>query len=409
MIRLKRICPVCSHDRGTHLLSLDFVLYEDHPLSGGYDLASCEKCGFVFADTSVTQSDYDRYYAKFSRYEDNRTCTGGGESAYDSARLDETARDIAGRIPDRNARILDVGCANGGLLKRLIDLGFANVVGIDPSAACARNTSALTGKPGFACSLFNLPPELGSFDVVIVSHVLEHLFDVSLAVQNLVGLLRDKGFVYAECPDAACYDRVVHAPYQEFNTEHINHFSRTSLGNLFHSHGLATLHDGERSFSIASGTPYWAVFGFYRKDGGTAKSGNIVYDAELSICAKSYITKSESIMACMREKIREAVVGNCPIVVWGTGQLTMKLLSMTDLAKGNLFAFVDSSPTNQGKQLMGKSIIRPNDLKKEANRKWKIVVASTIYEKAIRSDIKELFGESVPVVGLSGCLEGLPA
>ena len=408
MIHFKRACPICGHNGGVHLLNLDFVLYEDHPLSEGYDLVSCEECGFVFADTSVTQSDYDRYYAKFSRYEDNRTCTGGGESAYDSARLDTAARDIAVQLTDKNSRILDVGCANGGLLKRLMNLGFENVVGIDPSPVCVRNTKRLTGKPAFPCGLFNLSPHLGLFDLVMVSHVLEHVFDVKSAVRNMFGLLHHDGMVYVECPDATRYDHLIHAPYQEFNTEHINHFSRTLLGNLFRSHGFVTIHDGERSFSMPSGTPYLAVYGFYRRGDGTGAVTRTVFDGELSRCARSYIAKSELIMNRMSDMIGDLLASGRPIVVWGTGQLTMKLLSMTGLAKGDLYAFVDSSPINQGKLLMGKPIMGPDDLKGAQQRNWTILIASTIYEKAIRADIKDQFGESVPVVGLSECLQDPP-
>jgi len=44
---------------------------------------------------------------------------------------------IAPRIPSREARVLDVGCASGRLLANIRDLGFPNVVGLDPSPACA--------------------------------------------------------------------------------------------------------------------------------------------------------------------------------------------------------------------------------------------------------------------------------
>ena len=55
-----------------------FVLPQGHPLPKEYDVVYCENCSFAYADTPARQVDYDRYYADFSKYEDNQTGTGGG-------------------------------------------------------------------------------------------------------------------------------------------------------------------------------------------------------------------------------------------------------------------------------------------------------------------------------------------
>ena len=55
-----------------------FIVPENHPLTDGYVVVSCNSCGFVFADTIVTQKDYDKFYASYSKYSDAKTSTGGG-------------------------------------------------------------------------------------------------------------------------------------------------------------------------------------------------------------------------------------------------------------------------------------------------------------------------------------------
>ena len=72
-----RSCPVCAADGATLLRHQPFELPEGHPLSNGYDVVECGRCDFVFADTTFSQADYDRFYALFSKYEDNKTSTGG--------------------------------------------------------------------------------------------------------------------------------------------------------------------------------------------------------------------------------------------------------------------------------------------------------------------------------------------
>lgn len=58
-------CPVClDASNGFVLHTQSFVLPEGHLLSDArrYDIVSCCKCGFVYADTPVKQDTYDKYY-----------------------------------------------------------------------------------------------------------------------------------------------------------------------------------------------------------------------------------------------------------------------------------------------------------------------------------------------------------
>ncbi|NJK91011.1 MAG: hypothetical protein HC904_03740 [Blastochloris sp.] len=152
-----RNCPICQEVKGWRLHGQRFTLSEDHPLKEGYDVVACESCGFVFADTAVSQEDYDRYYASLSKYADAATSTGGGALSWDAARLKETAELLARFEPNRDAWILDMGCASGGMLKALQDLGYGRLAGIDPSPGCAQATRNLTGAETWTGTLFKCP------------------------------------------------------------------------------------------------------------------------------------------------------------------------------------------------------------------------------------------------------------
>lgn len=114
-----RSCPICASSERKVLHSQEFVLPEGHPMSRGYDVVCCINCGFVYADTNTVQEDYDMFYARFSKYEDSQASTGAGETPWDIKRLQETAEQIKYVLADTESRILDIGCANGGLLKSL--------------------------------------------------------------------------------------------------------------------------------------------------------------------------------------------------------------------------------------------------------------------------------------------------
>jgi hypothetical protein len=122
--KLFRICPVCGHDIGEILYNQKFSLPVENPLPKNYDVVSCISCGFVFADSSATQKNYDVYYEQLSKYEDETTASGTGLSSFDAARLNKTALEIEKILPDKSAKILDVGAANGGLLMALRVLGL---------------------------------------------------------------------------------------------------------------------------------------------------------------------------------------------------------------------------------------------------------------------------------------------
>lgn len=241
-----RGCPICGGADADVLRTQRFILPESHPLSAGYEVVCCVQCGFVYADTVVTQADYERYYARFSKYEDPTTSTGGGETPWDAVRLAEEARQIAEWMPNAQACVLDMGCANGGLLYALRERGFENLCGVDPSPVCVANTQQ-RGIEAHVGSIFRSPEGIGQFDTVILSHVLEHILELKRAVTAIHALTRTGGCVYIEVPDASRYADYVFAPFQDFNTEHINHFSCVNLANLMRTAGFFAQDAGPKS------------------------------------------------------------------------------------------------------------------------------------------------------------------
>lgn len=148
----QRPCPLCGKTAGEALHRQRFVLPSEHLLAEGYEVVTCAHCGLVYADTGVTQEGYDEFYARHSKYEDHKTGTGSGETWWDLIRLKQVARRIANRVSDPTARLVDIDCANGGLLQCLQELGYIHLVGVDPSPQCAANTRRL-GVPAYATSI----------------------------------------------------------------------------------------------------------------------------------------------------------------------------------------------------------------------------------------------------------------
>lgn len=392
--KLLRACPVCGTSSGRVLHSQKFALAEGSPLPGETDYVTCDNCGFCFADTAAGQSTYDLYYAEMSKYADSATSTGSGLSPWDASRLTQLANQVTSFAPLRTSRLLDVGCATGGLLSALRDIGYSNICGIDPSPACVEAAHDVRAGDVWTGTLSDLPEDIGTFDGILLSHVMEHVRDLSSAMLRLREKLKPGGWIYIEVPDASRYADFLVAPFQDFNTEHINHFSSAGLANLCRACGFAPELEGTKDIFSAKDVPYPAVFCFARV---SDLPQEIVRDYELPLALTKYADLSRTMMDLIDRQIRDHLTRHPSIIVWGVGQLTMKLLSDTCLGEAQIEAFVDGNPINHGKTLHGHTIRRGSDL---VSSRTPILVCSLINSEAIAASILDI-GFTNPILTLT--------
>ena len=380
-----RPCPICDATSVELLRSMRFLLPDDHPLAKTYDVVRCVECGSVHADTPSTQADYDRYYADLSKYSDATTGTGGGEQQWDRDRLRQTAIDIAGALGDTRRRIVDIGCGNGGLLAELAALGYAELHGVDPSPACAETVGRIPGVTGHAGTIFQVPEAVRGADCAILSHVLEHVRDVPTALRTLRHVVRDGGTVYVEVPDASRYTDFLVAPFQDFNVEHINHFSAVSLANALRAAGFEVEHVEQKTINASSTAKYPAVWAI----GRAAQRGPMtaVRDTALGGAVNDYIAASSRLLAEQSEHLERELASVPEIVIWGAGQTTLTLLANAPLGGAKVLAIADSNPRYHGRTLGGFPVISPEQLRRF---QVPIVIGSLISQAPILRRIREL-------------------
>lgn len=392
-----RPCPVCGTTAARFLHHQRFALPPGHPLPPAFNIVACPACDFVYADTTADAAAYDRYYTDYSKYADQGTSTGGGGDPRDQSRIEEMAREIGRHLPDRAARVVDIGCANGGMLAALRALGYENLLGIDPSPDCVANTKRLFGIPAQQGWLGALPAEVAPAGLVILSHVLEHVLDLAEAVRRVREVLAPAGLVYVEVPDAARYAECLVAPFQDFNSEHINHFSQASLANLFAAHGFELVAEGQKTVPVAGGFGYPACFSFFRLGAESGRSGEWRRAPDFLREIDRYITHSASLLAAVDARL--ALVPPGPVIVWGVGQLTLKLLVETRLGRAEIAAFTDGNPLHHGKQLHGRPIVAPERLRDLPP--YPIIVGTMLHQVAIANRIQRDLALDNPVVTLA--------
>jgi SAM-dependent methyltransferase len=313
----------------------------------------------------------------------------------DLARFREVAAVIRHIVPDLSARIVDIGCANGQLLQALAEHGYSSLVGIDPSPSCVQEAKRIPGVRAFVGSLSEMPTALRPYDVVVLSHVLEHVRDVHPALENLKSEMRRGSLLYVEVPDAARYADYAWSPFQDFNTEHINHFSAVSLANLLRRAGLRVDTVASKDLLTAPGMPYPAIYSLSTL-AENPTSDHLEPDVDLRKSLARYVKNSQELLDAIDERLSKVVGSGEPVLIWGTGELTSKLLATTSLRHANIRGFVDANPANQGCRLWGHRIVAPSELTPGTET---IVVASILHYEAIRQDIRAR-GLRNPVLGL---------
>lgn len=209
-------CPIC----GISGISYTKLIHAHKPLCGTpYYYSLCKICGFVFQQRRherrhyetlpyQTQDDYDEHTYRRASY------------IYDFLKTEFT-------LLHSNPKILDIGCGRGGVMKYIKRLmPFADVTGytLDMGETEATDLQILYRNVEDFHTLAT-----DSHDIIIMSHVVEHFYNIFHALANVRQLLDVNGLLYIEVPSFHWCE--VRRP-SVWAPEHLSYFTKRSLTNL---------------------------------------------------------------------------------------------------------------------------------------------------------------------------------
>jgi len=205
------------------------------------DFYRCESCGLVFMDPLPATADlaslYPDSYLNFAK-PTHRV------SAFLLDRFHKNHATICRRYLRREGRMLEVGTAGGDLLGLLVSQGYPHVKGIELSqTACKLAHERGLDVRHTAVEDFETDEK---FDLIFMSHVIEHVIDPPATVRKLAALLNSNGVLYVETPNVGALDAriwgrhwgLIHYP------RHLHLFDRRTLPAMLRAAGLAV--DGVR-------------------------------------------------------------------------------------------------------------------------------------------------------------------
>jgi SAM-dependent methyltransferase len=151
-------------------------------------------------DPLPAPSDIANFYpASYSAYNSDTIISWMSEAVFA-----QDARQISRLVP-KDACILDVGCGNGRALLAMRRRGFRRLAGleIDPAAAQRAKQSGLDVRCG---ELMDTDFADGSFDLIRMGHVIEHVLDPMATLHRAYRLLKPGGILIGETPNTDCLD-----------------------------------------------------------------------------------------------------------------------------------------------------------------------------------------------------------
>lgn len=204
---------------------------------------------------------------------------------------------LADLPPD--ARVLEIGIGRGNFAAHLFRTGghALRYTGIEPNATLCEQARA-EGLDARACMVPPFPPDLekGTFDLVLMSHVLEHFRDHNEALAVLAeihALLKPGGRFVLFYPDYLDYG----SDYFDVDYSHSLILTRSRAENLVTDSGFTILRQaGFRAHLCGSGILGWAFARFI-----DITAGNLYHLTGKRIFFKAKITfKLNRLMICRR-------------------------------------------------------------------------------------------------------------
>ncbi|NAS10997.1 class I SAM-dependent methyltransferase [Poritiphilus flavus] len=213
-----------------------YLKTKDHAFSGeSFELMIREDLDIL--ETRPVPEDIDRYYEAedYISHSDSRETL--VDRIYQIVKKHNLRRKV--RLLDslltEPKSLLDYGAGTGDFLLLAREASW-KVSGIEPNARARENAR----QKGMDLRANLNEISSGSFDVITLWHVLEHLPDLQKAISAIKELLRDDGYLVVAVPNFKAWDA---RRYKEFWAaydvpRHLWHFSRDGIEQLFSQQGM---------------------------------------------------------------------------------------------------------------------------------------------------------------------------
>ena len=222
-------CAICNEH--------DFEELSEKDRYGLYmPVVVCKQCGLIQTNPRMTQESYAAFYN-----EEYRKLYGGSEKPSEAFLIKQYGQGrkifnyvlpfLSEKKPDEQWYVLEIGCGAGGILKYFHDQG-CRVTGVDLGDEYIQYGVSEYGLDLRTGTLQNLQLDR-SPDLIIYSHVLEHILTPEDELKLVHKQLVDGGMLYVELPGVRNLSGSYRLDFlRMLQNAHVYHFTLNTLNQL---------------------------------------------------------------------------------------------------------------------------------------------------------------------------------
>lgn len=236
MNKIRKVCPICSNEeyktvyQSTSNLSKDLnvKIFSARRLPDRVHstIVKCRRCGLIRSLEIISEDQLNKLYAKSKFTYDN--LTDNLENSYIDILNNATSK-----LNRKKIKILEIGCGNGFLLAKAKEVGYSNIVGLEPSSD-AIEKAPKTIQKNIKLGMFveDIFPT-NSFDIICAFQVFDHIPNPNSFLSICYKLLRPGGKIVLMNHDVGSWSaKILGERSPIFDIEHPYLYSFSSIKKI---------------------------------------------------------------------------------------------------------------------------------------------------------------------------------
>ena len=238
-------CPVCDSSDHMPWMTKDWFTF-----------SKCNACSMVYLNPRLTeQATYDFYNSEWNAiYNETKFDTVSVSTALDDEINRTNLEMISKARGGAKGELLEIGFASGVFLRAAKAAGY-RVHGLELNERNYRRVRDELGPTMHNVDLFRANLPAGTFDVVYMRDVFEHVPEPKAMLREINRIMKPGGVVYIEVPniDGLIYKIVKERHVCVFGFEHLNYWSPSTLRKILELTGFGVTETAFSSLDFTVG------------------------------------------------------------------------------------------------------------------------------------------------------------
>ncbi len=260
-------CDICKSDDFKQLMRVDHNCLPCH-------VAICRTCGLAMLNPRWSKNEYEDFYIKeYDEYYRGKPSKSLFEYEISHKGIPFMER-VSPYLKQENIEVFDIGCGYCWSYQVLSKKYKANIDVIESSLQCLEELAKIDNIKVISSNIGGKWHETDKkYDLIIIRHVLEHMWDPQNFLTRLNKILKDDGIIYIAVPNSMMWNK--NKIISEIRNVHLYYFNIWTLSKICALSGLYMDSFGET-------TEIWSVL----KKGTKSNVREIKYSEQLASLKK---------------------------------------------------------------------------------------------------------------------------